>query len=209
MRDGAAPRTIWTFGHGARPETGLVALLHAHAIVSLVDVRRMPQSRRHPHFSREHLARVLPAAGVRYEHRPGLSGMRQPDGSPTNSGLREPAFRGYADYMQTAEFEAQFSALVALAGDQRTAIMCAEALPEHCHRSLIADALTARGIGVEHIVGAGGTLLHVLRRSAKVLDGRVTYPAFGAGCGPTPRSCSARPAAQRTESMADDRVASG
>jgi uncharacterized protein (DUF488 family) len=175
------PPTLWSIGHGARSEAELLALLAAHGIAALVDVRRMPQSRRHPHFGLERLSASLAAAAVRYVHRPGLGGMREPDGSDTNAGIREPAFRGYADYMQTAEFAAELAALVAIAGGGRTAILCAEANPEHCHRSLIADALAARGIAVEHIVGEGDTVRHTLRREASVVDGRVRYPAVQIG----------------------------
>ena len=143
----------------------------------MVDVRRLPRSRRHPHFGREPLAAALAAAGMRYDHREGLGGMREPDGSSTNAGLEVAAFRGYADYMRTERFVAELEGLLALAGARRTAMMCAEAALAECHRSLIADALTARGIVVEHILGDGGTVRHGLRRTARVASGRVTYPA--------------------------------
>ena len=170
--------TVWTIGHGARTLAELLELLAAHAIATLVDVRRIPRSRRHPQFGRERLAAALEAAGVRYEHRAGLGGMREPDGSGRNAGLREPAFRGYADYMQTAAFAAELDALVAGAGGRRTAILCAESAPEACHRSLIADALVARGVQVEHIVTGGGSRSHVLSRTARTSGDRVAYPSL-------------------------------
>ena len=169
--------TIWTIGHGARSEAELVALLHAHAIASLIDVRRTPHSRRHPQFERERLALSLPACGVRYEHRPGLGGRREPDGSATNAGWREAAFRGYADYMQTRAFDDELAALVARAEQQPTAILCAESLPAHCHRSLIADALLARRLPVLHIASVGPGSAHRLTRGARIDGTRVTYPA--------------------------------
>lgn len=175
--------TLWTIGHGARTEADLVALLHAHAIASLVDVRRMPYSRRHPHFGRERLADTLAAAAVRYEHRPGLGGRREPDGSAANAGWREAAFRGYADYMQTAAFDAELVALIAGAIERPTAILCAESLPEHCHRSLIADALLARRLTVRHITGAGEATTHRITRGARVDGTHVTYPAAQAELG--------------------------
>ncbi len=171
------PLTVWTIGHGSRAPGEFLGLLQAHAIACVADVRRVPQSRRHPHFGRERLALSLPAAAVRYEHLAGLGGMREPDGSPTNAGLRAGAFRGYADYMQTAEFGAQLEALLLLARVQPTALLCAEAAPEECHRSLIADALVARKVRVEHIVGAGGTRRHTLTAAALVSGTRVSYPA--------------------------------
>ena len=143
----------------------------------MVDVRRLPRSRRYPRFGCEPLAAALAAAGLRYEHREGLGGMREPDGSATNAGLGVAAFRGYADYMRTERYAAELEGLLALAGARRTAMMCAEAAPARCHRSLIADALTARGIVVEHILGDGGTVRHRLPRTASVESGRVSYPA--------------------------------
>ncbi len=167
---------IWTIGHGARPSSELVALLREHAITCVSDVRRHPQSRRHPHFSRQRLADSLASLGVRYEHRAGLGGMREPDGSRTNAGLRARPLRGYADYMQTAAFGAELAALVALAREQPTAILCAEAAPGDCHRSLIADALAARGIVVRHMVGGGLPQRHLVSAAARIEGTRVTYP---------------------------------
>lgn len=137
----------------------------------------MPRSKRHPHFDRERLARSLADASVDYRHLPGLGGMREPDGSPANAGLRERAFRGYADHMQTPGFATELDALLALASERPTAIMCAESAPEHCHRSMIADALVARAIAVWHITGPGAPVAHTLAARARSVAGRVRYPA--------------------------------
>jgi uncharacterized protein (DUF488 family) len=175
------PPRLWTIGHSSRTLPELLALLQAHAIAGVVDVRRVPRSRRHPHFGRERLAAALVAAGIRYDHRVGLGGMRTPDGTPVNAGLAVAAFRGYADYMQTAAFVDDLEALIALAGERRTAFMCAEAAPEDCHRSLIADAIAARGLAVEHILGDGRAVRHGLRDGARVRGRSVTYPALQGG----------------------------
>jgi uncharacterized protein (DUF488 family) len=174
---------LWTIGHGARSLAEFLLLLAAHRIGCVADVRRAPHSRRHPHFGRDALARSLAAAGTVYRHLPGLGGMREPDGSPTNAGIREPAFRGYADFMQTPAFETALSDLMTLATDQRTAMLCAESAPEHCHRSMIADALLVRGVTVRHIVGRGAPVDHVLTRHARAEGGRVSYPAAQADLG--------------------------
>jgi uncharacterized protein (DUF488 family) len=174
---GDRPTTIWTVGHSARTEADFMALLRAQAIECVADVRRFPRSRRYPHFDGQRLSTSLVAIGVRYEHLVALGGMRDPDGSFTNAGLRAGAFRAYADYMQTVEFNSQLAALLAIARERRTAIMCAEAVPEDCHRSLIADALVARKVAVEHILGVDETRRHALRSTARVDGTRVTYPA--------------------------------
>jgi uncharacterized protein (DUF488 family) len=174
------PPTIWTVGHSTRPRADFLALLRQHRIEALSDVRRTPQSRRHPHFSREPLARSLEAEGIRYRHFEALGGHRAPDGTATNADWREEALRGYADYMQTAEFAAALDTLVVFGRAGRTAIMCAEADPAHCHRQLLSDALLVRGWVVEHIGGGGGgspgIVRHALTRGAHSTAGRVTYP---------------------------------
>jgi uncharacterized protein (DUF488 family) len=134
----------------------------------------MPASRRNPHFAGVALERSLPAAGVGYVHMPELGGLRKPQVDSINAGLRNVGFRGYADYMQTDEFWAGIDRLTALT--TRTAIMCAEAVPWKCHRSLVADALTVRGVEVRHITGAAAPALHELTSFARVENGRITYP---------------------------------
>ena len=172
---------LWTIGHSNHALPDFVALLRAHAIAGVVDVRRVPRSRRNPHFARERLAEALGASGIRYDHREGLGGLRTPDGTASNAGLGVALLRGYADYMQTTAFARELEALLALAGERRTAFMCAEAGPADCHRSLIADALTARGIAVDHILADGRAVRHVLHDGARVRGELVTYPASQGG----------------------------
>lgn len=168
---------IWTVGHSTRSADELVALLRAHALERLVDVRTLPRSRRHPHFNRETLAGVLGAAGIAYAHRPGLGGLRHPRPDSLNTAWREAAFRGYADYMQTPEFTSNLQTLIELAGRERLTVMCAEARPERCHRSLLSDALAARGVAVRHVLTPDRAEPHALTAAAFVEGTRVTYPA--------------------------------
>jgi uncharacterized protein (DUF488 family) len=168
---------IWTVGHSTRSAGELVALLRAHAIERLVDVRTIPRSRRHPHFNREALPGFLGAVGIAYTHMGGLGGLRHPRPDSLNTAWREAAFRGYADHMQTPEFAQDLQALIELAGPDRVAVMCAEAVPWRCHRSLLADALMARGVAVRHILAPDRAEPHALTPTAHVEGTRVTYPA--------------------------------
>jgi uncharacterized protein (DUF488 family) len=168
---------IYTIGHSNVSQAELINALLAARIELLVDVRRYPASRRNPWFNRDALAAGLGEHGVEYRHSPELGGRRQPRPDSPNAALKNEAFRGYADYMQTPEFEAAIEDLIAQAARTRTAIMCAEALPWRCHRSLIADALTARSLEVEHLLGVASRR-HTLRPEARVEDGRVRYPAL-------------------------------
>jgi uncharacterized protein (DUF488 family) len=154
-------------------------LLHTHGMQQLVDVRRYPGSRRHPHFSRESLQRTLVAAGMLYEHMPALGGRRSSSGADSPNGAwRSASFRAYADYMASAEFVHALDDVIARADEQQTVLMCAEAVPWRCHRQLIADALVARGITVRHIITAARAEEHALNPLARVApDGLVTYPA--------------------------------
>lgn len=129
-----------------------------------------------PHFAKAALERSLAQHGIAYLHMPELGGLRKPRPDSINTGWRNVSFRGYADYMQTAEFWAAIDRLEHLGEQRRTAIMCAEAVPWRCHRSLIADALTVRGVEVRHITGAGEPAPHRLTPFARVEDGRITYP---------------------------------
>jgi uncharacterized protein (DUF488 family) len=168
---------IRTIGHGTRAVEELVDVVRAHGVVELVDVRALPRSRRNPQFGREALAEHLAVARLAYVHMPGLGGLRRARVDSVNLGWRNAGFRGYADYMETPEFARSLEALVELAQRRPTAIMCAETVPWRCHRSLIADALTARGIAVEHILTAGRAEPHGLTAFAAVEGSRVTYPA--------------------------------
>lgn len=169
-------RTVWTIGHSTRTLEGFVGLLKAHGIARLADVRAFPGSRRHPHFARESLARSLPEAGVEYVWLGAeLGGRRPAPGRPSrNVGLRSASFRNFADYMETPAFARGADRLLALAAGAPTAFACAEALWWRCHRSLIADYLTAvRGWEVRHILGAGEAEPHrpmaEARREGEVL----------------------------------------
>jgi uncharacterized protein (DUF488 family) len=146
------PPTIWTVGHSTRPIDSLIELLNHHAVEAIADVRRFPGSRRHPQFGREALQDALVARGLAYCWIPRLGGRRQPRPDSPNTRWRNPSFRGYADYTDTAEFGAGLDELLQLAATHRTAMMCAEQLWWRCHRALIADVLRARHIEVLHIL---------------------------------------------------------
>ena len=141
-----------------------------------MDVRTLPASRRMPHFAKAALERSLPERGIAYRHMPELGGLRKPKRDSTNLGWRNVSFRGYADYMETDDFWDAIAELERLARTQQVAIMCAEAVPWRCHRSLIADALVVKGVEVRHITGMGEPSLHRLTPFAQVEKGRITYP---------------------------------
>jgi uncharacterized protein (DUF488 family) len=171
--------TIYTIGHSNRSLEDFLALLRAHSIERLVDIRSVPKSRHNPHFNREVLAASLPAAGIEYRHMPGLGGLRHPRKDSTNLAWRNDSFRGYADYMQTYDFDDALAHLIAPpAPSHRTAIMCAEAVPWRCHRSLVADSLTVRGFDVRHIMSPTSAEPHKLTPFAQVDGIRVTYPGI-------------------------------
>ncbi len=167
---------VHTVGHSTRELADFLSLLRAHGIRRLVDVRRYPGSRRHPHFAREALAEALRAEGIDYRHEPDLGGRRtERPGSP-HTAWRSPSFRAYADHMDTPAFAAALARLMALGPEAPTAILCAEAVPWRCHRQMIADALVARGVEVRHILGSGPAKAHALNPSAAVRpDGRLVY----------------------------------
>lgn len=169
---------VFTIGHGTRPLPELIELLRTHGVAELVDVRTVPRSRRNPQFNRESLPADLHTAGIAYAHMAGLGGLRRPDPHSSNTAWRNAGFRGYADHMQTAEFAQNLDALIARARQHAVAIMCAESVPWRCHRSLIADALTARGVTVRHILSPTRADPHALTSFARVDGTRVTYPAL-------------------------------
>jgi uncharacterized protein (DUF488 family) len=171
---------VFTAGHSTRPIEDLLALLAEHGVRTLVDVRRFPGSRRHPQYSRDPLAASLAAAGIQYVHEPDLGGRRAARPGSPHTAWRVEAFRGYADYMETPEFQAALERLIQRAEGQaegRTvAILCAEAVPWRCHRRLISDALVARGVQVMHIMGPGRADPHQLDANARLLPGgRLLY----------------------------------
>jgi uncharacterized protein (DUF488 family) len=166
----------FTIGHSTRSVEDFIALLSAQQIDLVVDVRTVPRSRRNPQFNRETLPQSLRAAEIGYEHVAALGGFRRPSPHSSNAGWRNASFRGYADYMQTTAFAAAIASLAERAELQRLTVMCAEAVPWRCHRSLIADALVARGIPVEEIINATRTQPHAMTSFARVEGTIVTYP---------------------------------
>ena len=173
-----AKTLIYTIGHSTQPFERFLELLKAHGVEKVVDVRTVPGSRRAPHFNREHLTKALAGAGIGYLHLKGLGGWRKPRNDSVNTAWQNDSFRGFADYMQTEEFEQSLQELIALAKEERVAIMCAEAVPWRCHRSLIADALTVRGIEVKHISSRERANPHEITEFAIVKGRTVTYPAI-------------------------------
>jgi uncharacterized protein (DUF488 family) len=153
-----------------------VELLRGAGVELVVDVRTVPRSRHTPQWNREYVAGSLGPHGIRYRHLPALGGFRKPRPDSPNTGWRNLSFRGYADHMQTADFAAGLAELLGLARDTATAIACTEAEPWRCHRSLIADALTMRGIEVRHLMSRGTTRLHAFTPFARVEGLTLTYP---------------------------------
>jgi uncharacterized protein (DUF488 family) len=169
---------IFTIGHSTRSADDFLTLLQTHMVTGIADVRTIPRSRRHPHFSSQALAECLGAHGIAYLHLAALGGLRKPKPQSPNGGWRHAGFRGYADHMQTSEFAAALDTLISFGGECQAAVMCAEAKWWQCHRQLIADALVARDIEVRHIMGPGAPALHELTPFARVSGGQVHYPAL-------------------------------
>jgi uncharacterized protein (DUF488 family) len=176
VRSDSGPALVLTVGHSARPLGQFLGLLQAHGVRLVVDVRKMPGSRRNPQFNRDALSAALGEVGIGYVDLPGLGGLRRRMSDSPNAGWKNASFQGYADYMLTPEFEQGLRELIERVGRERSALMCAEAVPWRCHRSLIADALLVRGIPVEHILTEKRTQRHVLKLWARVEGTRITYP---------------------------------
>ncbi|HTJ45699.1 MAG TPA: DUF488 domain-containing protein [Kofleriaceae bacterium] len=187
--------TIFTIGHSTRPIEDFIALLRAHGVKRLVDIRTIPRSRANPQYGRGALGRALRNRRIAYTYRKELGGLRRAAKDSPNAAWRNPSFRGYADYMQTPEFEHALDDLLELDGP--IAIMCAEAVPWRCHRSLVADALVAREVPVAHIMSATRANPHELTSFAKVRRRRVTYPAAAAPPGPASAPAPRRSRARR------------
>lgn len=175
-RDPAKP-VLYTVGHSTRSLDDFVVLLRSFGVRRVVDVRTIPRSRHNPQFDGKALAVSLRNRGVGYRHMKGLGGLRHSQPDSSNLGWRNLSFRGFADYMQTPAFAEALEALIALARERSTAIMCAEAVPWRCHRYLIADALVVRGFSVAHIMGPGVSREHSLHPLAVVEKGTIRYPA--------------------------------
>ena len=167
---------IFTIGHSTRTAEDFIALLTDHQVKLLVDVRTVPRSRHNPQFNRDALPDTLAAAGIGYLHLGELGGLRKPRKDSRNTGWRNLSFRGYADYMETQAFEDGLACLTEEAKSRRLAIMCAEAVPWRCHRSLIADALLARDLEVFEITGIGRQQPHAMTSFAQVEGVRLSYP---------------------------------
>lgn len=177
---------VMTIGHSTRALEFFIRMLKAHQVTMVVDTRTVPRSRHNPQFNKETLPDKLKAVGIEYVHMPGLGGLRQPLPDSQNKGWKNNSFRGFADYMQTEDFEENLKALINFAGQERCALMCAEAVPWRCHRSLIADALVIRGIKVEHIMSLSRTQPHKLTPFALVKDLHITYPPGNSGPAESP-----------------------
>jgi uncharacterized protein (DUF488 family) len=168
--------TLYTIGHSTRSLAEFISVLQSHGITLLVDVRTVPRSRTNPQFNRETLPAALAEAGIAYEHRADLGGLRKARADSPNTGWRNLSFRGYADYMQTPQFAAALQGLIVTAAQHRTAVMCAESVPWRCHRSLIADAFVAAGHHAVHLMSPGRADPHKLTSFAVITGGHVSYP---------------------------------
>jgi uncharacterized protein (DUF488 family) len=176
----AMSATVWTIGHSTRPLEEFLGLLHTYGIEAVADVRRFPGSRRYPHFARDALAESLPARGIEYCWLPQLGGRRKANADSPNSAWRNAAFRGYADHLASAEFAEGLQELLSVAVRRRTTLMCAEALWWRCHRALIADVLSVRGITVMHIMDATHSVVHSMTAPARIVQGELTYATAAA-----------------------------
>src|ERR1019366_4722333 len=172
-----SPLIVMTLGGNPPAQQEFIHLLKAHQVNRLVDVRTVPRSRHNPQFNRSELSPALHSARLHYRYMPGLGGFRHARRDSVNTGWHNASFRGFADYMQTPEFRKNLDDLIELAKSERIAIMCAEAVPWRCHRSLIADALLARGIEVREITGTTRTQPHTLTPWGKITGMQLTYPA--------------------------------
>jgi uncharacterized protein (DUF488 family) len=185
---------VLTVGHSTRPLAEFIALLAVHSVSRLIDVRTVPRSRHNPQFNRDTLPAALEVAGIRYAHVAGLGGFRHAHPGSLNMGWRNVSFRGFADYMQTPEFAENLGDLIEQATRERVVLMCAEAVPWRCHRSLIADALVVHGIRAEEIINATRLQVHTLTPFAMVDGTVITYPPQA----PLPRDPSGRSRTRRS-----------
>jgi uncharacterized protein (DUF488 family) len=168
---------IFTLGHSTLPIERFMAVLQVYGIERLVDIRTIPRSRHNPQFNDTVLAKSLTAQHLEYAHIRALGGLRRARKDSPNTGWRNGSFRGYADYMQTEEFQDALEELIHMSGQKRVAIMCAEAVPWRCHRSLVADALWVRGVPVVEILSGSSYRMHTLTPFAQVEGVRITYPS--------------------------------
>lgn len=176
MSTAAQKPSIFTVGHFTHPIHEFIALLQAHGVKEIVDVRTIPMSRHNPQFNEESLKESLKTTHIRYKHLKKLGGLRHAKKDSTNLGWHNKSFRGFADYMSTPEFSEGLDNLVKIAGQRKTAIMCAEAVPWRCHRSLIGDALTKKGWLVQDIMSRTAATKHRITPFLKMKKGQLTYP---------------------------------
>jgi uncharacterized protein (DUF488 family) len=169
--------TIFTIGHSTRNIEEFIELLKSNGVSKIMDIRTIPRSRHNPQFNKDSLPGSLAEAGISYEHCSGLGGLRKPLADSPNDGWRDAAFRGFADYMLTGEFINNLAGLVEQSKQYQIAVMCAEAVPWRCHRSLIADAVTVRGIPVQHIISNTSIKKHTLTPWARMSGERIIYPS--------------------------------
>jgi len=195
---GKSRTIVLTVGHSTRSLDELIQLLKVREITGVLDIRTIPRSRTNPQFNQETLPHALEAAGIGYQHLPGLGGLRHARPDSLNIGWHNASFRGFADYMQTAEFAGHLQALIERANDNRVVLMCAEAVPWRCHRSLIADALSVHGIAVKHIIGRARTQPHVLTPWASVRGTAIVYPIAKAQRYEAERKRSSKTGARRS-----------
>jgi uncharacterized protein (DUF488 family) len=172
-----AHTTIWTIGHSTRTLDEFIGMLHSFSITQLVDVRHFPGSRKFPHFNKEALGHSLTDAHIVYEHLESLGGRRKPRIDSPNTAWRHPAFRGYADYMETTAFKEGMLRLEQLGANANTAYMCSEAVWWRCHRSLISDLLKVKGWEVQHIMDSGKPKEHPFTAPARIINGQLSYAA--------------------------------
>lgn len=167
---------IFTLGHSTLPIERFIAMLHSYGIERLVDIRTVARSRHNPQFNEDALAASLTADHIDYVHMRALGGLRHARKDSANTGWRNASFRGYADYMQTPAFQDALETLIQMSCDARLAIMCAEAVPWRCHRSLVADALSVRGRVIVEVLSPSSHRMHTLTPFARVEDARISYP---------------------------------
>ncbi|MRR17110.1 MAG: DUF488 domain-containing protein [Deltaproteobacteria bacterium] len=171
--------TVYTIGHSTRSIESFIRMLRTHAIKKVVDIRAIARSRHNPQYNEDELKRSLGSEDIEYVHCPGLGGLRHTTKASINTGWRNASFRGYADYMQTPQFQENLARLIDIVREKKTAILCAEAVPWRCHRSLVADALSVRGITVLDILGETGVRPHALTPFAEIHGTKITYPGTG------------------------------
>ena len=170
------PQPVFTLGHSTLPFEKFVTLLKAHGARRVIDIRTIPRSRHNPQYDQKSFSSSLRKSGLEYVHLKDLGGLRKPKADSQNSAWRNASFRGYADYMQTPEFENGLEKAIRLSQEKVSALVCAEALPWRCHRSLVSDAFVIRGIPVEHIFSNSRSEAHELTDFAKVRGTKITYP---------------------------------